>query len=128
MSKIEKDEGGITQISTENIRLLAAAHGPVRFIYHVAPEGEAMSDYTIIAFRSGKHHKATGFSSGYWGEGPRGLCEAIREHLHRADITSEHIAGWRGNGYFILPREGCGSAIYSFPNTTRQQIDRIEVW
>lgn len=112
MKKLQQ-EGGITQISLENLGLLAPLRGPVRFILHFAPEGTTMDDCTLIAFQDGYMHRATGFASGLRrGEGPYGLLTAIQTYLKRNDITIEHICGWRGAKYLILPKEGNGKNLF----------------
>ena len=101
-----KEECGVTVISLDNLGLLSVLHGPVRFILHHAPAGSTAEDRTLIAFKDGHRHAATGFASGYGGEGPHGLLTAIQAYLQRKDITIEHICGWRGGYYLILPGEG----------------------
>lgn len=124
MKELQK-EGGITRISLENIELLVALHGPVRFLIHYAPAGTTVEDMTFIVFRDGFNHTATGFASGYAGEGPRGLHETIQEHLKRDDIMMEHIAGWRGSSYMILNGQGNGEEIHNFVLIS---AGRLEVW
>lgn len=106
-----KEECGVTVISLDNLGLLSALHGPVRFILHYAPAGSTVEDKTLIAFRDGYRHQATGFASGYGGEGPHGLLTAIQTYLKRDDITIEQISSWRGNRYLILPGKGKGEQI-----------------
>lgn len=107
-----KEECGVTVRSLDNLGLLSAVHGRVRFILHYAPAGSTMEDRTLIAFQDGYKHLATGFSSGYAGEGPHGLLTAIQTYLKRDDITIEHICGWRGKQYLIIPGKGNGEDIY----------------
>ena len=116
-----KKEDGITQISLENLALLAVLHGPVRFMLHHAPHGTTVRDYTLIVFQDGTIHRATGFSSGYRGEGPHGLLTAIEKWLKRRDITIEHINKWRGKQYLLLSDKGNGQRLCHLE-------DRIEVW
>ena len=103
-----KEECGVTVISLDNLGLLSVLHGPVRFILHYAPAGSTVEDKTLIAFKDGHRHVATGFASGYGGEGPHGLLTAIQTYLKRQDITIEHISSWRGSRYLILPGPGNG--------------------
>jgi len=114
-----KPEGGVTQISLYNIGLLTPLHGPVRFILHYAPF--TGSNATLIGFQDGTLHRATGFSSGYAGEGPHGLLAAIETWLKRRDITIAHICKWRGKKYLILPGKGSGQMICHLDTHT-------EVW
>lgn len=107
-----KEECGVTIISLDNLGLLSALHGRVRFILHDAPAGDTMRDRTMIVFQDGHKHVATGFSSGYGGEGPHGLLTAIQTYLKRKDITIEHICGWRGTQYLIIPGAGNGEDCY----------------
>jgi len=111
-----KPEGGVTQISLHNLGLLAVLHGPVRFILHHAP-----ASTTIMGFQDGHIHCATGFSSGYRGEGPHGLLTAIEKWLKRRDITIEHISSWRGRQYLLLSGKGNGQRLCHLE-------DHIEVW
>lgn len=120
MKKLKPEEG-ITIHTLENLGLLAPLHGPVRFILHFAPIGTTMEDCTLIAFQDGYMHRATGFSAGYAGEGPHGLLTAIQTYLKREDITIEHICGWRGAKYLILPKEGNGKKLFHLDTHT-------EVW
>jgi hypothetical protein len=67
-----KEEGGITQHSLFNAKVLTLAHGSV---VGVTLCGEHMkADYrTTVEFKDGFHFEFTGFSWGYGGEGPSGL-------------------------------------------------------
>lgn len=124
MKKLQ-EEVGVTEISTENINLLVTLHGPVRFLIHHAPDGDTMRDMTFFKFQDGFSHTATGFSSGYAGEGPRGLLNTIQKHLNRDDITMEHVAMWRGSDYMVLSGPGKGEEIHNFlfnPKGTRTEI------
>ena len=107
-----KEECGVTVISLDNLALLSALHGRVRFILHYAPTGTTVEDRTMIVFEDGWKHLATGFASGYGGEGPHGLLTAIQTHLKRDDITIDHICGWRGGRYLILSGKGNGEKLY----------------
>lgn len=107
-----KEECGVTMISLDNLGLLSALHGRVRFILHNAPSGTTAGDKTLIAFEDGWKHTATGFASGYGGEGPHGLLTAIQTYLKRDDITIEHISSWRGSRYLILPGKGNGEKLF----------------
>lgn len=111
-----KEECGVTRISLENLGLLAVLHGPVRFMLHHASVGT-----TIMGFQDGYIHCATGFSSGYAGEGTHGLLMAIEKYLRRRDITIEHINSWHGNRYLLLSGEGSGKRLCHLE-------DHIEVW
>lgn len=121
MKKLQK-ECGVTRISLENLALLAPLHGPVRFIMHYAPSGTTVEDKTLVVFQDGYRHTATGFACGYGGEGPHGLLTAIQTYLKREDITIEHICGWRGREYLILPGVGNGELILLFSSAN------CEVW
>ena len=103
-----KEECGVTMISLDNLGLLSALHGCVKFILHHAPAGSTAEDKTLIAFKDGYKHTATGFASGYGGEGPHGLLTAIQTYLKRTDITIEHICAWRGGNYLIVAGQGNG--------------------
>lgn len=107
-----KEECGVTVTSLDNLGLLSVLHGPVRFILHYAPAGSTADDRTLIAFQDGYRHAATGFASGYGGEGPHGLLMAIQTYLTRDDITIEHISSWRGSRYLILSGQGNGKELY----------------
>lgn len=115
-----KKEGGVTTISLDNISLLVALHGPVRFMLHFAPANEQISHATLIGFKDGHLHRATGFASGDMGEGSRGLLAAIETWLDRRDITMFHISRWNGSRYLLLPSNGCGKRL--------TYVDDIEVW
>ena len=115
-----KKEFGVTQVSLENLGLLFALHGRVRFILHHAPTN-TYSNATLVGFQDGYLHRATGFSSGYSGEGPHGLLTAIEKWLERRDITIEHISGWSGKRYLILSGEGNGKIICHLD-------DHTEIW
>ena len=116
-----KKEGGVTQISLENIALLVALHGPVRFMLHFAPTNEQVSHATLVGFKDGYLHRATGFASGYTGEGPCGLLAAIETWLERRDITMFHINRWNGSRYLLLPGKGCGTRLCHLD-------DHTEIW
>jgi len=117
-----KEECGVTVRSLENLALLASLHGRVRFILHYAPAGTTAEDKTLIVFQDGYRHTATGFASGYGGEGPHGLLTAIQTYLKRNDITIEHICSWRGREYLIIPGNGNGEVILIFGRAN------CEVW
>jgi len=123
-----KEECGVTVISLDNLGLLSAVHGRVRFILHYAPTGTTMDDRTMIVFEDGWKHLATGFASGYGGEGPHGLLTAIQTYLKRDDITIEHISSWRGKQYLILPGKGNGEDIYFLSSTHDPHVNGCEVW
>lgn len=116
-----KKEGGVTQVSLSNIALLVALHGPVRFMLHMAPANEQVNHATLVGFKDGYLHRATGFSSGYAGEGPHGLHAAIETWLNRRDITMFHISRWNGSRYLLLPGKGCGTRLFHLDAHT-------EVW
>lgn len=107
-----KEECGVTRITLENLALLAPLHGPVRFLIHYAPKGMTSEDKTFVVFQDGYQHEASGFASGYGGEGPQGLLTAIQTYLKRRDITIEHICTWRGKNYFVIPGEGNGQPLF----------------
>lgn len=123
-----KEECGVTVISLDNLGLLSALHGQVRFILHYAPIGTTMEDKTLIAFQDGWKHTATGFASGYGGEGPHGLLTAIQTYLKRDDITIEHICSWRGKSYLILPGKGNGEDLYFLSTAHDKNITGSEIW
>lgn len=106
-----KKESGVTQISFSNIALLVARHGPVRFMLHYAVINETANHATLIAFKDGYLHRATGFSSGNTGQASHGLRAAIRTWLERRDITIFHISRWNNSRYLLLPGKGCGTAV-----------------
>lgn len=86
-----QEEGGVTEISLNNIRKLTSAHGNVKCMLHsLYPEPE--DPFTNIYFEDGHVHKATGFSTGYHGTGPSGLVEALDEFLSRNDLDRDLIA------------------------------------
>ena len=115
-----KKECGVTRISMENISLLVALHGPVRFMLHFAPI-ERVSHATMIGFQDGTLFRVTGFSSGFAGEGPHGLHVAIEKWLDRRDITIRHLDKWYGARYLILSGKGNGQRLYYMD-------DHTEVW
>lgn len=126
MEKLHEEEG-ITRKSIENIDFLVTNHGAVRFLIHHAPEARSVAgDMTFFVFQDGYNHVATGFASGYGGEGPRGLQETIQKHLRRHDITLDHIASWpRGSDFMILNGRGKGEEVHNFmsdPKATRTEI------
>jgi len=124
MKKLQQ-ECGVTRISLENLALIVPLHGPVRFILHSAPAGTNDEHSTLIAFQDGYIHRATGFASGYGGEGPHGLLTAIQTYLKRNDITIDHICSWLGKDYMILPGKGAGKSLnYHF---TEDGVV-IEIW
>lgn len=108
-----KQECGVTQISLENLGLLTVLHGPVRFILHSAILGRP-GQSTLIAFKDGYSHVATGFASGYGGEGPHGLLRAIQDFLNRGDININHIAAWSEKDYLVLPGKGSAQSLHNF--------------
>jgi len=114
-----KKEDGTTQISLRNLSLLSVLHGAVRFMLHYVPFAE--SNATLIGFEDGTLFRATGFSSGFAGEGPRGLLTAIETYLKRRDITIEHIKRWGGAKYLILSGKGHGQRLCQLDNHT-------EIW
>jgi len=118
MRKLKKEEG-ITNVSLYNLGLLVPLHGPVRFMLHFAPFSG--SNATLIGFQDGQLFRATGFSSGYAGEGPHGLLTAIEKYLNRRDITIKHISKWGGAKYLILSGKGCGKRLCHLD-------DHTEIW
>lgn len=116
-----KKECGVTMVTLDNLGLLSALHGSVRFMIHSATTEHS----TLVAFHDGYIHRATGFASGYGGEGPHGLLTAIQIYLKRNDITIEHIASWLGRDYMILPGKGIGKS-HNYHFTEDGVV--IEIW
>ena len=92
-----QEEGGITQISLDNIKELKKEHGGVKFMFH-SPYPDYSDPYTKIYFQDGFVWEATGFSTGCRGEGSRGLETAIKLYLDRTDINIDVISGLDSNG------------------------------
>lgn len=124
-----KPEGEVTQVSLDNIEELVGVHGPVRFIEHSSVWDD--EEHTMIYFGDGFAYLATGFGVGYPGEGPNGLLQVIREHLHRTDITRHHVQClWKSNDgtvRVILFGQGIGECISTFPGVMDCEFD-AEIW
>lgn len=83
-----QEEGGVTQVSLENLRELVELCGPVRSIEIGKNQG------VLVRFPGFETYLATGFSIGYRGEGPTGLAMFAKEcgFGNRPEI-SDVIAG-----------------------------------
>lgn len=85
-----KPEGGVTEYSLHNGRLLRKAHGlprAVALFYQRSPSawpvevGFGSPEYvTKVTYQDGHIHEFTGFAWGYGGEGPHGLAEWAKEN------------------------------------------------
>jgi hypothetical protein len=122
-----KEEGGVTEISLENIEELVRVHGNVHFIQHwTYPKPD--DPHTDIYFEDGFMHTATGFSTGYRGTGPHGLLKVITKRLGRDDITIEHIAKWKKGHtvWMILSSRGAGGQMITH-SCSDMEYD-LEIW
>ena len=124
-----EEEGGVTEISLNNIRRLVPMHGGVKFIF-LSTYPDHNDPYTEIYFQDGFKWTATGFSIGYRGEGPHGLERTIIFHLNRTDITMDIIAGLDSGGgvcYLFTRGQGTGRAIMRIPGVMDCEYD-IDVY
>lgn len=95
-----REEGGITEVSLENLRELAKPGmcGPVRSLEIGPNQG------VLVRFSGFECYLATGFSVGYRGEGPTGLAMfAAAAGLGERDELLNRVAG--------LPRDFQGGLV-----------------
>ncbi len=96
MNAMLKPEGGVTDISLENARLLLEAHGlPEAIELYQHPLYEEGAEHLVEArWTDGTTHVFSGFAWGYTGDGPYGL-ETFLALLHcQPTISIRSIAGW----------------------------------
>ncbi len=79
-----EEEGGVTVISTENLRKVAKAYGkPLAVEMVETPDGEQQFLFYFVGNGYNQHqpncYLATGYSIGYAGEGPTGLARILAE-------------------------------------------------
>jgi hypothetical protein len=128
-----REEARITAISLRNLFELAPANGGVVLIVHSAADAQrpiegAEEHWTRFIFGNGMEYVANGFACGYLGEGPNGLAKAIRDYLHRPDITIEHVAGWVGTGkVYVITANGNGKCLVRYPCVCDGEFD-VEIW
>lgn len=125
-----QEEGGVTEISLSNIEKLKEKHGDVKFVFH-SMYGDDPYPNTEIYFQDGFKWTATGFSTGYRGEGPRGLEKVINSYLDRTDIDIDVIGGLDANEgatcHLFTRGQGVGKAIMCIPAVMDGEYD-IEVY
>jgi len=133
MKNIDGDDSGITRISTEKLAKFAEIHGrdQVRLV-EVDERDRVHDSFVRFHFMDGAVYTASGFTTGYFGEGPRGLYEAIKRYLNRTDITPEIICSWRGKKIYLILR-GAGSMIEGGPGNLAMIVhpgseSEMEIW
>lgn len=113
-----EEEGGVTQFSLRNARILIEQHGlPATVELHQPQNGPNRGEHLVDAVWSdGTHHTFNGFSWGYGGEGPHGLEKFLAMIHITPPISIGQIATWpqdhfpaltfvRGEDYDLDPEE-----------------------
>lgn len=84
-----REEGGATQHSLHNARVLVAEHGKPVEIHFTANKAECQYR-TSARWADGTTFEFTGFAAGYYGEGPRGLATFLQ--LCGLSIDTDQVA------------------------------------